>query len=194
MKRPSVSRQLLCALLSRVIDMISMGAGLLFLVVGLVLIFGDAPDRRLWTMLVVSLAWLVLYFYTNQRRLRSTLKSIDAAYGTEFNGNQPVGFRHLGDMVMFDSKMKKVLFLKHYSRCIWMFNYADIESWQLSWDEKSGATRIIEDNFRFLFELKDIDTPTIKMYVSMSRPSAEAWSHRIGLILRGEKLPDASKW
>lgn len=193
MKRPSVSRQFVCALLSRVIDMISMGAGLLALVCGLMLIFADAPDRHIWTLFGICFAWVVLYFYSNQRRLRSTLKSIDAAYGTEFNGDQPVGFRHLGDMVLFDSKMKKVLFLKHYSRCIWMFNYADIESWQLSWDEKSGATRMIEDNFRFLFELRDIDIPTIKMYVSMSRPSAEAWSHRIGLILRGEKRPEASK-
>lgn len=169
--------------------MISMGAGLLFLVIGLVLIFGDAPDRRIWTMFVVSLAWLVFYFYTNQRRLRSTLKSIDTAYGTEFNGDQPVGFRHLGDMVMFDSKMKKVLFLKHYSRCAWMFNYADIESWQLSWDEKPGATRIIQDNFCFLFEINDIDTPTLDMCVSSSKSSSEAWNHRIGLILRGEKQP-----
>ncbi len=170
-----------------------MGAGILFIVMGLILLFGDSADRRIWTMFGIGFAWTGLYVYFNQRRLKSVLKLVDATYGTQFYGDHQVGFHQEGDMVLFDSKMKKILFLKYYSRCVWIFNYSDIESWRMSWDEKSGATRILESNFAFLFEIKDIETPTIKMCVSMSRAAAESWKQRIGLILSGEKLPEASR-
>ncbi|MBC3920063.1 hypothetical protein H8L32_21530 [Undibacterium sp. CY18W] len=156
---------------------------------------GDSRwDQKLTAYVVIGgfIAWLTYLVRSGDRRRKSAVEAANKAYGSNFRLDKAFGFSSGTDLVMFDTEAKKIMFNKFHGKCVWVFDFAQVSKWSILWKEETkvqgNAVVTKTNNYQIKFFLDDLQTPSVTMGVG--KHSAEDWSHKIGLILSGQKLPD----
>ncbi|MFZ6681944.1 hypothetical protein [Undibacterium sp. Tian12W] len=174
--------------------------GSLFFLAALVAAFGlmvgeEARwDDKVTAYLLIGgfIAWFMYLVRSGSSRMKSSVEEANKAHGSNFRLDKAFGFSSGTDLVMFDTEAKKIMFNKFRGKCVWVFDFAQVSKWTILWKEEikvqGNAVTTKTNNYQIQFFLNDLQTPSITMGVG--KYSADDWSHKIGLILSGQKLPD----
>jgi hypothetical protein len=129
-----------------------------------------------------------LFYYLLRRgneEFKRVVVEANHTHGTSFvvSGTTVLGSLRSRFTLVFDQKNRKLMFY-YGDRRYDLRDYDYIRGWQLLWVESSTQHGLRFTNVRFEFRTSDLNQPLLYLPMT-SKQAADAWHHRLSLLLDG---------